>query len=55
MKKINKQIEKVSELNTLFLSLNEENQFYALSVIKALEFAQTVMKNPSVEELKENT
>lgn len=38
-----KNIKKISELNSLFLSLNSKGQKSALNVLRALEFAQTVM------------
>lgn len=37
-------VQRVAEFNTLFLSLNDKGQETALTVLQALEFAQTVQK-----------
>ena len=37
---------KIAELNTLFLMLNNKGQDNALNILRALEFAQSVMNEP---------
>lgn len=37
-------IQRVAEFKTLFLNLNDKGQETALTVLQALEFAQTVQK-----------
>lgn len=39
----NQMATKITELNALFLSLNDKGQDSALNILRALEFAQTVM------------
>lgn len=35
--------EKIAELNTMFLTLNDRGQDNALNILRALKFAQSVM------------
>jgi hypothetical protein len=46
MTRDNEMAKKVAELNTLFLMLNEKGQDNALNILRALEFAQSVMSEP---------
>lgn len=36
-------VEKIAELNSLFLTLNDKGQDNALNILRALKFAQSVM------------
>lgn len=40
-------VEKIAELNTLFMTLDDKAQDSALTVLRALEFAQSVMCTPN--------
>lgn len=51
----NEMVKKVSELNTLFLSLNDKGQDSALNILRALEFAQSVMCESTDIYPKQNT
>lgn len=53
-------IEKTAELNTLFLALDNRGQESALTVLRALQFAQSVMRaskpeDPPSDSFKSNT
>lgn len=41
--------QRIAELNSLFLTLNEKGQESALTVLRALEFAQSVMSTEADE------
>ncbi len=42
-------IQRMAEFNTLFMNLNEKGQEAALTVLKSLEFAQSVMYSQKAE------
>ena len=42
-------VRRTTEFNTLFLNLNEKGQEAALTVLKSLDFAQSVMYSQMVE------
>ena len=42
MTQAKEQAKKIAELNTLFLTLNEKGQESALTILRSLEFAQSV-------------
>ena len=43
MTQANESVKKIAEFNALFLTLNEKGQDAALTVLKSLGFAQSVM------------
>ncbi|WP_418666220.1 hypothetical protein [Allofournierella sp.] len=45
-----KDAQRLAELNTLFLTLDNTGQDSALTVLRALEFAQSVTRTPKAEE-----
>lgn len=50
----NEMINKIAELNALFLSLNDKGQDSALNILRSLEFAQSVMCDHSGTFLEQN-
>ena len=47
MTRDNEMSKKIAELNALFLTLNSKGQDNALNILRALEFAQSVMCEPN--------
>ena len=45
MTQTNMSIDKIAEFNALFLSLNNKGQDAALTILKSLKFAQSVMSS----------
>lgn len=46
---------KIAELNALFLTLNDKGQDGALTILRSLEFAQSVMREQDAESEAEQT
>lgn len=40
-------VQKIAELNSLFIGLNDKGKDSALTILRALSFAQTVMRSES--------
>jgi len=47
MTQLKRQVDKIAELNSVFLTLDELNQEYALTLLQTLRFAQTIQRNSS--------
>ena len=45
-----KQIKRIAELNSIFLTLDEKGQDSALTILRSLDFAQSVMNLPNENE-----
>lgn len=43
MTQVDRSVDRIAEFNALFLNLNEKGQEAALTVLRSLEFAQSVM------------
>lgn len=48
-------VQRIAEFNALFLNLNEKGQEAALTVLKSLDFAQSVMNLQRAENQRDHT